>query len=207
MSYKLYYFNVRGLGETIRLIFAAAGQEYEDFRFEKEDWPNHKPKSPSGQAPFLSIPSGEVLVQSKAIYRYLGNTFDLYGTTAQEKYTIDALSDTLADLFMDFITIKFMADDNAEKAKKFEEYFDVKAPRYLGLIQKLAGDAQPGTLVGGKLSWVDLHLTAVMYAMEHAGPEAEALVKKYPSLLAHAAAVSALPKVAAYLATRPATSM
>ena len=37
-SYKLYYFNAKGAGEPIRLIFAQAGVKYEDFRFEGEDW-------------------------------------------------------------------------------------------------------------------------------------------------------------------------
>jgi len=37
-SYKLYYFNVRGGGEPIRIIFAQAGVKYEDIRFEREEW-------------------------------------------------------------------------------------------------------------------------------------------------------------------------
>lgn len=32
-SYKLSYFNARGRAEKIRLMFAAAGVEYEDYRF------------------------------------------------------------------------------------------------------------------------------------------------------------------------------
>ena len=38
-TYKLYYFNFRGGGETIRIIFAQAGVKYEDIRFsEGEQW-------------------------------------------------------------------------------------------------------------------------------------------------------------------------
>ena len=48
-NYKLYYFNARGRAELSRLIFAAAGQQYEDFRFEKDDWPKYKAQSPFGQ--------------------------------------------------------------------------------------------------------------------------------------------------------------
>jgi glutathione S-transferase len=41
-SYKLTYFNGRGLAETIRIIFAYADIEYEDNRFEREKWPEMK---------------------------------------------------------------------------------------------------------------------------------------------------------------------
>ena len=32
-DYRLYYFDVRGRGELIRLIFAYAGEPFDDFRF------------------------------------------------------------------------------------------------------------------------------------------------------------------------------
>lgn len=41
-NFKLNYFNGRGRAETIRLVFAAAGQKYEDTRFEMADWPSKK---------------------------------------------------------------------------------------------------------------------------------------------------------------------
>ena len=57
-QYKLYYFNARGRAESIRLIFAAAGQKYEDFRFKGDEWAQFKSKSPNGKAPFLEIRNG-----------------------------------------------------------------------------------------------------------------------------------------------------
>lgn len=42
-SYKLTYFNVQALAEPMRLMFAYAGVDYEDVRFENEDWPKIKP--------------------------------------------------------------------------------------------------------------------------------------------------------------------
>ena len=41
-SYKLIYFNSRGGAELARLVFAAAGKEYEDVRIPREEWPNKK---------------------------------------------------------------------------------------------------------------------------------------------------------------------
>ena len=42
-SFKLIYFNARGGGELSRLVFAAAGEEYEDIRLSGDDWKAVKP--------------------------------------------------------------------------------------------------------------------------------------------------------------------
>ena len=40
---RLIYFNARGRAELSRLILAQAGQEYEDVRISKDEWPAMKP--------------------------------------------------------------------------------------------------------------------------------------------------------------------
>lgn len=40
---KLIYFNTRGRAEIARLILAHAGEDYEDKRIERADWPALKP--------------------------------------------------------------------------------------------------------------------------------------------------------------------
>ena len=42
-SYKLTYFNGRGGGEICRLIFSAAGLDFEDERLSGDDWKKRKP--------------------------------------------------------------------------------------------------------------------------------------------------------------------
>lgn len=42
-NYKLSYFPVRGLGEPIRFVLTYLGEEFEDYRFNSEDWPEIKP--------------------------------------------------------------------------------------------------------------------------------------------------------------------
>jgi hypothetical protein len=72
VHYKLAYFNLRGRAELARYIFAAAGQEFEDYRIEKENWPAEKPKAPFGALPYLEVHDGSnvfVLPQSCAIGR------------------------------------------------------------------------------------------------------------------------------------------
>lgn len=69
-EYKLNYFDIRGRGEFIRFIFAAANQKFEDNRIKISDWPTLKPTFPFQQLPTLDIRHESetiVLAQSKAI--------------------------------------------------------------------------------------------------------------------------------------------
>ena len=54
-QYKLTYFDLRARGEPIRLLFAAAGQEFTDNRVQLQSWPDLKSSTPFGQLPFLEI--------------------------------------------------------------------------------------------------------------------------------------------------------
>jgi glutathione S-transferase len=55
VQYKLNFYNIRGRGEVIRLIFVAAGQKYEDHRFDFDQWSEYKEKAPLGTCPWLEI--------------------------------------------------------------------------------------------------------------------------------------------------------
>lgn len=92
IQYKLNYFNFRGRGEVIRLIFAAAGQKYEDHRIERAQWPEIKPKAILGTLPWLEIhDNGHVtlLGQSPTISRYLARKFNLAGKNDLEAAEIE----------------------------------------------------------------------------------------------------------------------
>ena len=43
VHYKFYYFDIRGLGETGRLILHYANVPFEDIRVSPDDWPTMKP--------------------------------------------------------------------------------------------------------------------------------------------------------------------
>ena len=205
MGYKFYYFNARGRGETIRLIFVAAGQDFEDVRFTREEWPQHKPKSPTGQAPFLETPEGTILVQSRAIQRYLANKFGLYGANAEEKYKIDVVSETIGDIQGELMKMYFAENEEA-KMKLAQAFFSGKGLDLFKTLSQFLSEGQPGAVVGAKTSWVDLELLALTDFFYNK-PETTAFLEKFPVVVSHAKVVKALPKVAAYLATRPVTEM
>ena len=95
-TYKLTYFNGRGRAEVSRLIFAAAGQKYEDVRYERAQWPSHKAESPLGQIPYLEV-DGTKIPQSLTIARFLAKQFQLAGKDNLEQAKVDAVADTMAD--------------------------------------------------------------------------------------------------------------
>lgn len=43
MSYKVTYFNVTAMGEPMRFLLSYLNIDFEDVRFEEEEWPALKP--------------------------------------------------------------------------------------------------------------------------------------------------------------------
>ena len=71
MSYKLTYFNIKGLGHPIRFMFFQGGVPFEDNRIKREDWEAMKPTTPMGQMPLLEV-DGKIVCQTAAICRFVG---------------------------------------------------------------------------------------------------------------------------------------
>ena len=68
---KLYYFDTMGRAESTRIMFELGGVTYEDIRFDREKWATqYKPKSTTGQAPFLELDDGTIICQSTPIAVY-----------------------------------------------------------------------------------------------------------------------------------------
>lgn len=94
-GYKLYYLNVRGSAEPSRIIFAQAGVNYEDIRFDNEQWAQEYKESKMtyssylnniatacmylSEMPFERVPvlevDGTMIAGSINILRYLGTKF------------------------------------------------------------------------------------------------------------------------------------
>ncbi|XP_070543838.1 glutathione S-transferase 1-like [Ptychodera flava] len=117
--YKLKYFANRGRAEPSRLVFAAAGVEYEDIRFDPEQWQSEKEsvsasgKYPFGQMPVLEV-DGEVIAQSQAIARYLANEFELAGKTNLDKAKVDMVVDALEDINKGLIEMWYAEDETRQ---------------------------------------------------------------------------------------------
>ena len=202
-TYKLYYFNGRGLAETSRLIFAAAGEKYEDIRIERDDWPKHKPDMPLGQMPVLEY-NGVKLTQSKAIARFLANQFHLAGKDTLEQAKVDAVVDTINDTLAPMMKLRTETDE-AKKAELTKKFVGEELPQALKSLETLATQYGNGGafFVGNQLTWADLlfHNFATIYLEL----DADAL-KNFPWLAKNRQEVEHQPKIAQYLKQRPVTA-
>ena len=102
-SLKLFYFDISGKGEPIRLLAAYAGLELEDYRFaSREEFMKMKEDGtlPYGQVPLLEVDGKDHVPQSATILRYLAKLADLYPSDALLAAKVDAALDQEADAFV-----------------------------------------------------------------------------------------------------------
>jgi len=202
-TYKLTYFNGRGRGEISRLIFAAAGQEYEDIRYERNEWPSHKAEMPLGQIPVLEF-DGVQLPQSLSIARFLAKQFQLAGKDNFEQAKVDAVVDTIFDLNAKVVPIRFEKDE-AKKQELVKKFLDEELSKHLqnlDTLGKLYGHGGP-YFVGNQLTWADLYF-------HHTGQAVLEILNgncldNYAWLQQNRAEVEKQPRIAEYLKNRSKT--
>ena len=69
---------------------------------------------PLKQLPTLEV-DGQTICQSKAIYRYLANEFELYGSSNMDKAIADQVCETLEEMFVEVIKIYFNSESQERK--------------------------------------------------------------------------------------------
>jgi len=158
-SYKLIYFPITALAEPIRLLFNYAGIEFEDERFDKEDWPKLKPTMPFGKVPVLEV-DGKKVHQSAAISRYLAKQCGLAGKNDWEALEIDSTVDTIHDLRATIAGFHYESNEQAKEEKE-KVAKEETVPYYLERL-----DAQVkkngGYFIGGAVSWADLTFVGLL---------------------------------------------
>jgi len=205
-EYKLYYFDTRGLAETSRLIFAYAGQPYEDIRYTKDNWPSVKQNFFYGKVPVLEViqKGGEVkqLSQSSAIARYLGEQFGLAGKDSWEKAKVNESSDVLKDVATElgpFVYTKMgFREGNADELQK--TIFEPGIKKFMPVFAKLIEKSGSGYIVASGITFVDFGAADYFYTLKKLVPE---IFKEYPSIEHYITRVySANESIKKYVATR-----
>ncbi|XP_053980880.1 uncharacterized protein LOC128877527 [Hylaeus volcanicus] len=196
-SYKLTYFPVKALAEPIRFILSYAGAEFEDVRFNRDDWPKIKPDTPFGQVPTLEI-DGKVVPQSTSICRYLAKQNGLAGKDDWEALQIDVVVDTIHDVRMKIGAYSYETNEaaKAEKLKVANEVVPFVLERLDAQVKK-----NGGYFVGGALTWADLTFVALLDYLNFMMKSD--IIEKFDNLKQLRDKVLALPAIKAWVAKRP----
>jgi len=76
---KLYYFDLYGRAEPIRMALFKAGVEFEDIRLTGQAWMDFKTsgKLEFGQCPGLELEDGTMMTQAIPILNFIGRKYNL----------------------------------------------------------------------------------------------------------------------------------
>lgn len=223
-TYKLLYFNGRGAAERIRFLFAIGKIEFEDTRWNFDEFKEGKATGAFaanlGRLPILEVASAGgkpvQIAQSKSIERYLAKKIGLYGTTPLEEALIDAICEHQRDLRDSYKKIDDLKkEEHPDKDEKYKAWFEKDLLEYLEKFEvALPEDSKDGPfLTGPRLTLADIAWTQFLcdyldgggWSGEKAAVEAALAIA--PRLKAATAAVLAHPEIAAYLSARPKEQM
>ncbi|XP_077991890.1 uncharacterized protein LOC144446070 [Glandiceps talaboti] len=210
-KYKLVYFNLKARAEDTRLLFAAAGVEYEDRRIHYSgfpvtgEWVDLQPKFLFHEVPMLEVESGITLYQSHAIARYIATEFGLAGESNLEKAQVDMIVGGVEDVFNGIRDYFFAHED--KQPQIFEGLFDSqsKLSIRMGNLERLltANNGGDGFFVGNKLTWADLKFhSSIGDNIRRLNPD---YLGKYPKLSALMERIEAVPSIKEWVAKRPDT--
>ncbi|CAH1787919.1 unnamed protein product [Owenia fusiformis] len=209
-AYKLIYFDGKGRGELIRLIFISQNINYDDSRVKMEDWAALKPKTPTGQLPFLEVripqeDGGEnvtLLPESIPIARFVANEAGIAGKTNLEKAQADIIVDTLTEFLHAVFEVIYPEINPTALAAVIAK----EGTKALGNVQKLFVSNNPGGefLVGTEMTWADICFFNVIDTLSSFGEDAEKILNSYsPKLMSIYKCVAENPNIKKWLETRP----
>ena len=109
------YFDIKGLGEPIRLALEIGGIKYEDIRVKFSEWPEMKPSTPYGSLPLLEV-GGKVYAQSEPILRFIGKKAGLYPADDLLALKVDEMMAATHDAIV-AVSASVREKDEAKKAE------------------------------------------------------------------------------------------
>jgi len=161
-TFKLSYFNIRGLAEISRVLFAIGGQKYEDYRFPfntanfaHAEFDAVKSTFTFGTLPVLEV-DGHVIAQSKAINRFLAKRFGLYSNDEFEAAAIDSIIYQVEDVRQKWFEARNKGANDGEKKVSLETFFSKTLPSLAGLFENFLTKTGTGHFVGSKLTLADI---------------------------------------------------
>ncbi|XP_067047614.1 glutathione S-transferase 1-like [Acropora muricata] len=208
-GYKLYYFNSRGRAEICRLAFAAAKIEYEDIRFNREEWAKVKEsgKPPFGVMPFIETPGGHCIGGSSAITKYICKKAGFFPVNSDED---EAIADMIVDAVEGVTSamVKWFLEENpAKKEELCKTFFETTLPASMEKFQNILKKRNEGNnfFLGDKLTYADLIFFNLCNIFAQGEPKVPEQLKNFSSLVDHYNRVLSVPDINAWIEKRPKT--
>ncbi|XP_029636540.1 S-crystallin 4 [Octopus sinensis] len=211
-SYTLHYFNHRGRAEICRMLFAAAGVQYNDRRIESSEWGNMRSKMPCSMMPMLELDNKIQIPQSMAMARYLAREFGFHGKNNIDMARVDYISDSFYDILDDYLRIYHDKDGrmmfnrskdmnfSPEKRTRYQE----TCRRILPFLERTLEMRNGGNqfFMGDQITMADM---MCFCALENPLTEDQNFLRNYPKLQALRNRVINHPKMSNYLQKRSRT--
>jgi glutathione S-transferase len=214
MKYELYYWpEIQGRGEYIRLALEETKANYVDvargprgasamMRMMEEG------RTPPFAPPFLK--AGQLVIgQTANILFYLGSRLGLAPETEAGRLWVHQLQLTVTDFVLEVHDTHhplgpslYYEDQRAAARKRTEEFWNERAPKYLGYFEDVLERSSGSYLVGRKLTYIDLSLFQIVEGLRYAFPKRmTAFEDDIPGLIDLHDRVAARPNIRAYLAS------
>eukprot|EP01017_Pseudomicrothorax_dubius_P011616 TRINITY_DN14381_c0_g1_i1.p1 TRINITY_DN14381_c0_g1~~TRINITY_DN14381_c0_g1_i1.p1 ORF type:complete len:213 (+),score=75.48 TRINITY_DN14381_c0_g1_i1:121-759(+) len=128
---KLYYFDLYGRAEIIRLVLRYNNVKYEDYRMSFAEWPELKKTgiAPNDQLPFIEI-DGKFYSQSVSIMRYFCQLYNQYPTNPLDILRVEGFVSYVDDILAPFRPY-WAAKDEQTKQEIYNAYFEKHQPAQL----------------------------------------------------------------------------
>ncbi|XP_041106073.1 glutathione S-transferase, alpha tandem duplicate 1 [Polyodon spathula] len=193
---KLYYFDGRGLMESIRWLLTVAGVEFEEVFLKTRE--QYEQLLKDGALMFQQVPLVEIdgmkLVQTKAILSYIAAKYNLYGKDLKERVMIDMYVEGIRDLMELIVKHPFLPPAEKESNTKL---IQTKAiDRYFPVYEKALARSGGGYLVGSQLSQADVQVFEVVLMVEEKFPS---VLSNFPQLEAFQTRMKSVPAIQKFL--------
>jgi len=199
------YWNIRAVGQPIRMLLEYSGQEYEDKTYfislplgpdSKKEW--HQVRDAVG-LDFPNLPyyiDGNVkLTNSSTIIRYIANKHNLAGRTEEEKAKVDMLYHTAYDIFWSEFLPLVKSDKSIIEIEK-PNFVSGQLIVHLNNLSKYLGNKK--FFFGDHVTYADFFLNELLLSFSHFATE---VFNKYPTLKQFLHSIEELPAIAKFMKT------
>jgi glutathione S-transferase len=215
MKYELYYWpSIQGRGEFVRLALEEVGADYVDVArgtrgvAAMTKMMEASAGTPPFAPPFLKA-GRNVIGQTANILLYLGSRHGLAPKAEAGRLWVHQLQLTVTDFVAEAHHTHhplgpslYYQDQRGPAKKRSGEFWDERAPKYLGYFERLLESHGGVYLTGRRLTYADLSLFQIVEGLRYAFPKRmKAFERNIPGLVGLHDRVAARPNLKAYLAS------